>query len=74
MSEVKIRNNKSFSNIEGSIRILKRKMIAEGIFKELKKRKYAMKPSLAKRVKRENAEKQRHKDYKRQRKINRNLL
>ena len=35
-------------------------------FKELKKRKFYTKPSVAKRLKREAAEKQRHKDLKRE--------
>lgn len=45
---------------------LKRTLIREGLFKELKKRKYYTKPSVAKRLKREAAEKQRNKDLKRE--------
>jgi small subunit ribosomal protein S21 len=45
---------------------LKRTLIREGLFKELKKRKFYTKPSVAKRLKREAAEKQRHKDLKRE--------
>ncbi|MDP7463813.1 MAG: 30S ribosomal protein S21 [SAR324 cluster bacterium] len=45
---------------------LKRTLIREGIFKELKKRKFYLKPSRAKRLKRENAAKQRNKDIKRE--------
>tara|TARA_R110000803_G_scaffold24702_3_gene59331 strand:- start:603 stop:800 length:198 start_codon:yes stop_codon:yes gene_type:complete len=39
--EVKVRNN----NIEGAIRVLKKKMLNEGVLKELKRRKYFEKPS-----------------------------
>jgi small subunit ribosomal protein S21 len=45
---------------------LKRTLIREGIFKELKKRKFYLKPSRALRLKRENAAKQRNKDIKRE--------
>lgn len=45
---------------------LKRTLIKEGLFKELKKRKFYVKPSLAKKLKREAAEKQRNKDLKRE--------
>jgi len=41
-------------------------LIREGLFKELKKRKFYIKPSVAKRLKREAAEKQRNKDLKRE--------
>ncbi len=41
---------------------LKNKLINEGLFVELKKRKYYAKPSLKKRLKREEAAKQRVKD------------
>ena len=42
---------------------LKNKLIREGLFVELKKRRYYAKPSLKKRLKREEAERQRVKDY-----------
>ena len=45
---------------------LKRTLIREGLFKEIKKRKFHCKPSLAKRLKREAAAKQRNKDLKRE--------
>jgi ribosomal protein S21 len=42
---------------------LKNKLIQEELFVELKKRRYYAKPSKKKRLKREEAEKQRVKDY-----------
>ena len=42
---------------------LKNKLIQEELFIELKKRRYYAKPSLKKRLKREEAERQRVKDY-----------
>ena len=42
---------------------LKNKVIAEGLFQELKRRRFYAKPSLKKRLKREEAERQRVKDY-----------
>ena len=42
---------------------LKNKLIQEGLFAELKKRRFYAKPSLKKRLKREEAAKQRVKDY-----------
>jgi small subunit ribosomal protein S21 len=46
-----------------AIQKLKNKLIQEGLFVELKKRRYYAKPSLKKRLKREEAERQRVKDY-----------
>ena len=46
-----------------AIQKLKNKLIQEELFVELKKRRYYAKPSLKKRLKREEAEKQRVKDY-----------
>ena len=46
-----------------AIQKLKNILINEGLFEELKKRKYYTKPSKKKRLKRENAEKQRVKDF-----------
>ena len=54
------------SNIGKSMMQLKRTLIREGIFKELKKRKFYLKPSRAKRLTRENAATQRNKDIKRE--------
>lgn len=59
--EVKVINNQ----VERSIRELKRLLIREGLFKELKKRRYFYKPSVKRKMKREEAEKTRHKDRKR---------
>ena len=42
---------------------LKNKVIAEGLFQELKRRRFYAKPSLKKRLKREEAERTRVKDY-----------
>ena len=53
------------SNVSKSMMQLKRTLIREGLFKELKKRKFYTKPSVAKRLKRDAAEKQRHKALKR---------
>ena len=46
-----------------AIQKLKNKLIQEGLFQELKKRKHYTKPSMAKRLKREEAERQRVKDF-----------
>jgi len=54
------------SNVSKSMMQLKRTLIREGLFKELKKRKFYTKPSVAKRLKREAAEKQSHKGLKRE--------
>ncbi len=61
--EVKVINNQ----IERSMRELKRMLIREGVFKETKKRRYYFKPSIKTKMKREDAEKTRHKDRKRAR-------
>ena len=53
-------------NVGKSMMQLKRTLIREGLFKALKKRKFYITPSVAKRMKREAAEKQRHKDLKRE--------
>jgi len=59
--EVKIVNNQ----VERGMRELKRMLIREGLFKELKKRRNFSKPSVKNKLKREEAEKTRHKDRKR---------
>ena len=46
-----------------AIQKLKNKLIQEGLFVELKKRRHYAKPSLKKRLNREEAERQRVKDY-----------
>ena len=45
---------------------LKNKLIQEGLFQELKKRRYYAKPSLKKRLKREEAARTRVKDFRKQ--------
>ena len=49
-----------------AIQRLKNKLIQEGLFQELKRRRYYAKPSLKKRLKREEAERTRVKDYRKQ--------
>ena len=49
-----------------AIQKLKNKLIQEGLFQELKRRRYYAKPSLKKRLKREEAERQKVKDYRKQ--------
>ena len=53
MIEIKVNNDQ----VDRAIRDLKRKLIKEGLFKELSRRKFNIKPSLAKRLKRAQAEK-----------------
>ncbi len=48
-------------NVERAIKILKRKMADEGIFRELKKRRYYEKPSEAKKRKERDAARRRRK-------------
>ncbi len=59
--EVKVINNQ----IESAMQRLKRQLIREGLFKDLKKRRYFSKPSVKTKLKREEAEKARHRDRKR---------
>ena len=59
--EIKVINNQ----VEVALRDLKRRMIREGVFKEVSKRKFYLKPSARLKVKREDAEKRRHKERKR---------
>ena len=49
-----------------AVQKLKNKLIQEGLFVELKKRRYYAKPSRKKKLKREEAERQRVKDYRKQ--------
>ena len=58
---VTVKNNQ----VENAMRDLKRKLIREGLFKEISKRRFYSKPSVQKKVKREEAEKRRNKDRKR---------
>lgn len=58
--EVKVINNQ----VESAMQKLKRQLIREGLFKDLKKRRYYSKPSIRAKLKREEAEKARHKDRK----------
>jgi small subunit ribosomal protein S21 len=49
-------------NIEKAMKILKRKLIKEGLFKELKSRRYFEKPSVRKKRKEKEARKKQRKD------------
>ena len=49
-----------------AIQKLKNKLIAEGLFQELKRRRYYAKPSLKKKLKREEAARTRVKDFRKQ--------
>tara|TARA_B100000809_G_scaffold26807_1_gene23414 strand:+ start:151 stop:402 length:252 start_codon:yes stop_codon:yes gene_type:complete len=55
---IKNRNNNNFKTFQA----FKNKVNDEGILQDLKKKEYYVKPSRAKRLKSENAEKQRTKD------------
>ena len=59
--EIEVVNNQ----IEKAIKELKRKLIREGVFKEISKRRYFLKPSVRKKLKREEAEKKRIKERRR---------
>lgn len=56
---VRNRNNNNFRTLQ----TFKNKVNDEGILQDLKKREYYIKPSQAKILKRENAERQRAKDF-----------
>ncbi len=58
MIEINVGNN----NLEKAMRILKRKLIREGVFKELKSRRFYEKPSEKKKRKKKEAYKKRRKD------------
>ncbi len=49
-------------DLERALRILKKKMALEGLFKELKKRHHYEPPSVRKRLKKEEAERRRRKN------------
>jgi small subunit ribosomal protein S21 len=63
MIEVKVTNEQ----VDRAMRELKRKLIKEGLFKELSRRKFYIKPSVARRIKRSQAEKIRKKEAARER-------
>lgn len=50
------------SNLEKAMRVLKRKLIREGVFKELKSRRFYEKPSERKKRKEKEAQKKRRKE------------
>jgi small subunit ribosomal protein S21 len=50
-----------YEDIEKALKALKKKMAMEGIFKEVKKRRFFEKPSEARKRKREDAERRRRK-------------
>ena len=60
MISIKVGHNKDPMR---AVQKLKNKLIQEELFVELKKRRYYAKPSLKKSLKREEAERQRVKDY-----------
>lgn len=60
MIKIKVYDNNSAKAISK----LKSILVNEGLFKELKSRKFYKKPSLKKRLKREEARKQRQRDFK----------
>ncbi len=65
MAQVKVRNNE---DIMKAIRRFKRKVENEGIMKEVKRRRYYLKPSEAKKLKRIEAAKRRRKSTNRKNK------
>ena len=62
MAQIRVRRGE---DINKAIRRFKRKVEAEGILKDVKKRKYYLKPSLKKRLKRIEAAKRRRKTERR---------
>lgn len=54
-------------DLERAIKILKKKMALEGLFKELKKRRHYEQPSIRERRKREEAERRRRKNLRKKR-------
>lgn len=55
------------NNLEKAMRVLKRKLIREGVFRELKARRFYEKPSEKKKRKNKEADKKRRKDIDRNR-------
>ena len=62
MISVKVYEN----NTNKAISKLKNLLVNEGLFKELKDRRHYTKPSLKKKLKREEAERQRQRDFKKE--------
>ena len=58
--EVNVRNN----NVEKAMRVLKKKLLKDGMMKELKERQYYSKPSLKKREEKKQAIRRYKKDQK----------
>jgi small subunit ribosomal protein S21 len=56
-------------NLEKAMRVLKRKLIREGVFKELKSRRFYEKPSEKRKRKEKEAKKKRRKDVDRMRRF-----
>ncbi len=56
-------------NLEKAMRVLKRKLIREGVFKELKSRRFYEKPSERRKRKEKEAKKKRRKDLDRQKRF-----
>ncbi len=54
-------------DLERSLKILKKKMALEGLFKELKKRRHYEPPSVRRRLKKEEAERRRRKNLRKKR-------
>ena len=54
-----------WNDVEKALRILKKKMSVEGVYREFKKRRHFTPPSLMKKLKKEEAEKRRRKAMKR---------
>lgn len=57
------------NNLEKAMRVLKRKLIREGVFKELKSRRFYEKPSEKRKRKEKEAHKKRRKEQDRQRRF-----
>lgn len=55
--EVRVSEN----NVEGALKVLKRKLQKEGLFREIKRRKFYEKPSVKEKRKRQEARKKRMK-------------
>lgn len=59
------------NQVEKALRDLKKKLAMEGTFRELKKRRFYMKPSVKKKLKQKEAEKRRQKAKRTQRRFSR---
>ena len=57
---IEVRNN----NVEKALRVLKKKLIKDGVMKELKERQYYQKPSFKKREKKKESVRRHKKDQK----------